>query len=329
MLGRIPSAVGYQPTLANEMGALQERITTTKRGSITSVQAIYVPADDLSDPAPATTFSHLDATTVLDRQIASMGIYPAVDPLESNSALMDPMYIEKVHFDTARSVEKTLLAYKSLQDIIAILGMDELSEEDSITVYRARKIQKFLSQPFQVAEVFTGYKGVFVDLKDTIKGFKEIVAGKYDHLPEPSFYMVGSIQDAVAKAERLAAEVAASKGTTSKDKDKGDKKDKAATTAVPGRRVILDSKAVVEKLKVVVDKAKQKEFKKAQHIKATLKGRIGPGWSFPKEDKLKEKWDKFDKLYENQSTDIMGLFKDHFETTKRELEEASKKEMVV
>jgi len=203
MLGRIPSAVGYQPTLANEMGALQERITTTKRGSITSVQAIYVPADDLSDPAPATTFSHLDATTVLDRGIASLGIYPAVDPLESNSSLMDPLYISKQHFDCARSVEKTLLAYKSLQDIIAILGMDELSEEDSITVYRARKIQKFLSQPFQVAEVFTGLQGVFVDLKDTIKGFNEIVQGKYDHIPEPAFYMVGNIDDVVKKSRTI------------------------------------------------------------------------------------------------------------------------------
>jgi hypothetical protein len=308
------------------MGALQERITTTKRGSITSVQAIYVPADDLSDPAPATTFSHLDATTVLDRGIASLGIYPAVDPLESNSALMDPAYIEKIHFDVARSVEKTLLAYKSLQDIIAILGMDELSEEDSITVYRARKIQKFLSQPFQVAEVFTGYKGVFVNLKDTIKGFKEIVAGKYDHLPEPSFYMVGSIQDAVTKAERLAAEVAASK-SEKKDKEKDPKG--TTTTASPGRRVIVDSKGVVEKLKLAVDKAKQKEFKKAQHIKSTLKGRVGPGWTFPKEDKLKEKWDKFDKLYEHQSSDIMGLFKDHFESAKREYEEASKKAAIL
>jgi len=229
------------------MGALQERITTTKKGSITSVQAIYVPADDLSDPAPATTFSHLDATTVLDRGIASLGIYPAVDPLESNSSLMDAAYISKYHFDTARSVEKTLLAYKSLQDIIAILGMDELSEDDAITVYRARKIQKFLSQPFQVAEVFTGMKGVFVDLKDTIKGFSEIVSGKYDHLPEPAFYMVGNISDVISKAERLAAEVATSKAE--KAAKASEKKDEKASASGPVARGVVDAKTAADKLK--------------------------------------------------------------------------------
>jgi len=224
MLGRIPSAVGYQPTLANEMAALQERITTTLNGSITSVQAIYVPADDLSDPAPATTFNHLDATTVLDRAIASIGIYPAVDPLESNSALMDEIYIGRVHYRVARAVEQCLLSYKQLQDIIAILGMEELSEDDRLTVYRARKIQKFLSQPFQVAEAFTGMKGQFVSLLDTIKGFRDIVAGKYDHIPEQAFYMVGNIDTVLEKADKIAAEVAKLKSRSGEDED--DKKRK-------------------------------------------------------------------------------------------------------
>ncbi len=203
LLGRIPSAVGYQPTLATEMGAMQERITSTKNGSITSVQAIYVPADDLTDPAPAASFAHLDATTVLSRQIAEMGIYPAVDPLDSTSRILDPRIVGLEHYETAREVQKILQAYKSLQDIIAILGMDELSEEDKLTVSRARKIQRFLSQPFHVAEVFTGSPGKLVDLKDTIKGFKEICQGKYDHLPETAFYMVGSIEEAISKAEKL------------------------------------------------------------------------------------------------------------------------------
>jgi len=208
LLGRIPSAVGYQPTLATEMGALQERITTTKKGSITSVQAIYVPADDLTDPAPATSFAHLDATTVLNRQIAELGIYPAVDPLDSTSRILDPRVVGEEHYAVARSVQKVLQTYKSLQDIIAILGMDELSEDDKLTVARARKIQRFLSQPFHVAEVFTGSPGVLVSLQDTIKGFKGIVEGEYDHLPEAAFYMVGTIEDAVAKARKMAAEVA-------------------------------------------------------------------------------------------------------------------------
>jgi F-type H+-transporting ATPase subunit beta len=203
LLGRIPSAVGYQPTLATDMGAMQERITSTKKGSITSVQAIYVPADDLTDPAPATSFTHLDATTVLSRQIAEMGIYPAVDPLDSTSRILDPRIVGDEHYDVAREVQKILQAYKSLQDIIAILGMDELSEEDKLTVARARKIQRFLSQPFHVAEVFTGSPGTLVSLEDTIKGFKEIIAGKYDHLPENAFYMVGNIEEAIAKGEKL------------------------------------------------------------------------------------------------------------------------------
>jgi len=206
LLGRIPSAVGYQPTLGTDLGALQERITTTTKGSITSVQAIYVPADDLTDPAPATTFAHLDATTVLSRSIAELGIYPAVDPLDSTSRMLDRRIIGDEHYEVARGVQKLLQDYKNLQDIIAILGMDELSEEDKQTVYRARKIQKFLSQPFQVAEVFTGIKGKFVSLPETISGFKGIMEGKYDHLPEPAFYLQGSIAEVEAKAQALAAE---------------------------------------------------------------------------------------------------------------------------
>ena len=204
LLGRIPSAVGYQPTLATDMGNLQERITSTTKGSITSVQAIYVPADDLTDPAPATSFSHLDATTVLSRQIAELGIYPAVDPLDSTSRILDPRIIGQAHYDVATEVQRVLQTYKSLQDILAILGMDELSEEDKLTVARARKIQRFLSQPFFVAEVFTGSPGVLVSLDDTIKGFKGIVEGEYDHLPEAAFYMVGTIDEAVEKAKKLA-----------------------------------------------------------------------------------------------------------------------------
>jgi F-type H+/Na+-transporting ATPase subunit beta len=207
LLGRIPSAVGYQPTLGTDMGALQERITSTKKGSITSVQAIYVPADDLTDPAPATAFSHLDATTVLSRQIAELGIYPAVDPLDSTSRILEPGVVGEEHYRVARDVQATLQRYKALQDIIAILGMDELSEEDKLVVSRARKLQRFLSQPFHVAEVFTGTPGVLVALKDTIAGFKAIVAGEYDDLPEGAFYMVGSIQEAVDKAKRMAADV--------------------------------------------------------------------------------------------------------------------------
>ena len=208
LLGRIPSAVGYQPTLATDMGTLQERITTTKKGSITSVQAIYVPADDLTDPAPATSFSHLDATTVLSRQIAELGIYPAVDPLDSTSRILEPGVVGEEHYDVARRVQQTLQTYKSLQDIIAILGMDELSEEDKLTVARARKIQRFLSQPFDVAEVFTGSPGVQVPLEETIRGFKGLVDGEYDHLPEAAFYMVGTIDKAIEKAKRMAAEAA-------------------------------------------------------------------------------------------------------------------------
>ncbi|MBK8907991.1 MAG: F0F1 ATP synthase subunit beta [Rhodospirillales bacterium] len=208
LLGRIPSAVGYQPTLSTDMGALQERITSTKKGSITSVQAVYVPADDLTDPAPATSFAHLDATSVLSRSIAELGIYPAVDPLDSTSRMLDPRIVGEEHYKVARDVQRVLQTYKSLQDIIAILGMDELSEDDKLTVARARKIQRFLSQPFHVAEVFTGTPGVFVNLEDTIKGFAGICAGDYDHLPEAAFYMVGTIEEAVAKAKKMAEEAA-------------------------------------------------------------------------------------------------------------------------
>merc|ERR1712110_871042 len=206
LLGRMPSAVGYQPTLAEEMGVLQERITSTKVGSITSIQAVYVPADDLTDPSPATTFAHLDATVVLSRQIAELGIYPAVDPLDSTSRQLDPQIIGQEHYDTAQRIKETLQRYKELQDIIAILGLDELSEEDKLTVTRARKIQRFLSQPFTVAEVFTGHAGKLVTMEQTIAGFTEILSGKCDNLPEQAFYMVGDISEVVTKAERLAAE---------------------------------------------------------------------------------------------------------------------------
>jgi len=231
LLGRIPSAVGYQPTLATDMGSMQERITTTTKGSITSVQAVYVPADDLTDPAPATTFAHLDATTVLSRQIAELGIYPAVDPLDSSSRMLDPSIVGLEHYQTARSVQKVLQSYKSLQDIIAILGMDELSEEDKLTVYRARKIQKFLSQPFQVAEVFTGFPGKFVELKDTISGFKEILDGKCDNLPETAFYMVGPIEEVKEKARQLISETSSGQSSGSAKKE-GSNKDEGFESEV-------------------------------------------------------------------------------------------------
>ena len=206
LLGRMPSAVGYQPTLAEEMGVLQERITSTKTGSITSIQAVYVPADDLTDPSPATTFAHLDATVVLSRRISELGIYPAVDPLDSTSRQLDPLVVGQEHYDVAQRVQGVLQRYKELKDIIAILGMDELSEEDKLSVSRARKIERFFSQPFHVAEIFTGSPGILVNIEDTIKGFKGLCAGEYDHLPEAAFYMVGTIEDAIAKAEKLAAE---------------------------------------------------------------------------------------------------------------------------
>jgi len=241
LLGRIPSAVGYQPTLATDMGAMQERITTTKKGSITSVQAIYVPADDLTDPAPATTFAHLDATTVLSRQISELGIYPAVDPLDSTSRMLSPLIVGEEHYNVARAVQKVLQSYKSLQDIIAILGMDELSEEDKQTVYRARKMQKFLSQPFAVAEVFTGMQGKFVDLKENIAGFKSILNGEYDHLPEPAFYMVGGITEVEAKALTLAKEKPsdAQKKDATKASSPTEKKKKTLEDAAEGAKRLI------------------------------------------------------------------------------------------
>jgi len=258
LLGRIPSAVGYQPTLATDMGSMQERITTTTQGSITSVQAIYVPADDLTDPAPATTFAHLDATTVLSRQIAELGIYPAVDPLDSTSRMLDPRIVGHEHYNIARGVQKTLQDYKSLQDIIAILGMDELSEEDKQTVYRARKIQKFLSQPFQVAEVFTGMKGKFVNLPDNIAGFKAILEGKYDHFPEPAFYMVGDVTEIEQKAISMAS------GTDDKKEKKEEKKDEKKKDEGKKKKVQKDISAndLVEKAKKIALKRKNKNLAK-------------------------------------------------------------------
>jgi len=256
LLGRIPSAVGYQPTLATDMGSMQERITTTKKGSITSVQAIYVPADDLTDPAPATTFAHLDATTVLSRQIAELGIYPAVDPLDSTSRMLNPRIVGEEHYQIARSVQKILQDYKSLQDIIAILGMDELSEEDKATVYRARKIQKFLAQPFQVAEVFTGMTGKYVKLEETIASFKAILAGKYDHLPEPAFYMVGGVADVEAKAAQLASEGATKK--ESNDKAKEAKDDKNAPVA---KSRVLSMDTLVTGVKKIAAAKKEADLK--------------------------------------------------------------------
>jgi len=290
------------------------------------VQAVYVPADDLSDPAPATTFNHLDATTVLDRSIAALGIYPAVDPLESKSSLMDATLIGKQHFKTARAVEQCLLSYKSLQDIIAILGMDELSEEDSITVYRARKVQRFLSQPFAVAEVFTGYAGVFVDLKDNIRGFREIMAGKYDHLPEQAFYMVGTIEDVVKKAETIAADVARSRASSGADK-KEEKKD-AKQTAAANEKKAADSITIMAKLQKMADGAKAEQLKRAAEISAKDKndGELRPGWAFPKKDQIEKKWASWQKVFDEQSKDVESLFKNHFEESVRALKEAAEAE---
>jgi len=249
-----------------------------------------------------------------------LGIYPAVDPLESKSSLMDESIIGKQHFKTARAVEQCLLAYKSLQDIIAILGMDELSEEDAITVYRARKVQRFLSQPFQVAEVFTGYKGVFVDLKDTIKGFREIMAGKWDHLPEQAFYMVGTIEDAVAKAEKIAADIARSRGQQQETKD--------AKQEGPQEKKVASASDILAILKKMAEDARAAELKKAEEIAATMKddGELRPGWSFPKKDQIIAKWDAWEKRYQEQSKDLEGLFREHFEESVRRRQEEWEKE---
>jgi len=277
LLGRIPSAVGYQPTLATDMGQMQERITTTKKGSITSVQAIYVPADDLTDPAPATTFAHLDATTVLSRQIAELGIYPAVDPLDSTSRMLDPRIVGEEHYTIARAVQKTLQDYKSLQDIIAILGMDELSEEDKQVVYRARKIQKFLSQPFAVAEVFTGMEGKYVGLEENIRGFKEILEGKYDHLPEVAFYMVGGIKEVEAKAISIAQASPSSKDK--KEDKKGGKDDKKGSSMNDELELLFGQELMNNNLKNSLKKAKTEEDK----------GRITAEWESWCKDLAKER----------------------------------------
>lgn len=316
LLGRIPSAVGYQPTLANEMGALQERICTTKRGSITSVQAIYVPADDLSDPAPATTFTHLDATTVLDRGIAALGIYPAVDPLESNSSLMNADLIGKHHFKIARDVQKTLLAYKGLQDIIAILGMDELSEDDALTVYRARKIQRFLSQPFAVAEVFTGSPGAFVTLNQSLRAFHEILTGKYDHLPEQAFYMVGTIEDVLAKAERIAADVAASKARENKTEEKKVDTGKASNK--------LNEQSFKERLLQISEELEKKQLKATAAVKPIQGSKIYQGWHLAKEEDIKSGWASWRSGFEEGMKDFTIQVQTHFDrSAKREKELAA------
>jgi len=281
-----------------------------------------VPADDLSDPAPATTFNHLDATTVLDRGIASLGIYPAVDPLESKSSLMDESIIGKRHFRVARSVEQILLQYRSLQDIISILGMEELTDEDRLTVYRARKIQKFLSQPFQVAEPFTGKKGEFVELEETITGFRDIVAGKSDHLPEPAFYMVGNIDTAIAKGEILAAEVARSKERQGDQEDKDNKKKKTETKIVNKKdpasfirapKPTQTNAEIRDALHKLAMECKARDLKYAAEIKASDKGddELRPGWRFPKEPEIIAAWDEWEKLFQQQQ-DLVQTMNDHF-----------------
>jgi len=293
-----------------------------------------VPADDLSDPAPATTFNHLDATTVLDRAIAANGIYPAVDPLESSSALMDESYIGRMHFRVARAVEQCLLSYKQLQDIIAILGMDELSEEDRLTVYRARKIQRFLSQPFRVAEVFTGTKGQFVTLLDTIKGFRDIVAGKYDHIPEQAFYMVGNIDTVLAKADTIAAEVARNKARTgggeeTKSTKKGDKKDVHVSNInklspdylLRQPRPTASNDRIRERLVELANKGKGRLMDRASAFSKTrIEGKISPGWNFPSEKVINQRYENWEVIY-NQKTDILGNIKVHFEQAVVRLEE--------
>lgn len=299
LLGRIPSAVGYQPTLATDMGSMQERITTTKKGSITSVQAIYVPADDLTDPAPATTFAHLDATTVLSRGISELGIYPAVDPLDSTSRMLDPRIVGEEHYKTARAVQKILQDYKSLQDIIAILGMDELSEEDRQTVYRARKIQKFLSQPFQVAEVFTGMKGKFVALPETIASFKAILDGKYDHIPEPAFYMVGGLEDVEAKAAQMTKEPQA---TEKKD----DKKAAAAPAAAKSSVDIYDD--------IMQDFLKNSDNVKNNQIKAVQSSKtLNDAQKKEKTAEIQNEWSEWQKSFPEESKRHKELLKENLE----------------
>jgi len=296
LLGRIPSAVGYQPTLATDMGSMQERITTTKKGSITSVQAIYVPADDLTDPAPATTFAHLDATTVLSRSISELGIYPAVDPLDSTSRMLDPRIVGEEHYKVARAVQKILQDYKSLQDIIAILGMDELSEEDRQTVYRARKIQKFLSQPFQVAEVFTGMKGKFVGLAETITSFKAILDGKYDHIPEPAFYMVGGLEDVEAKAAQMSKE-------PSTETKKDDKKTTTTTTAKTSLDLYDELMQQFLKQSNTTRDNQIKEIQSSENLSAEQKKQ--------KVTEIKAEWDAWQKSFPEESAKHKQLLQEN------------------
>jgi len=298
LLGRIPSAVGYQPTLSTDLGSLQERITSTKQGSITSVQAVYVPADDLTDPAPATTFSHLDATTVLSRQIAEIGIYPSVDPLDSTSRLLDPFILGQKHYDTARAVQKLLQDYKGLQDIIAILGMDELSEEDQLTVYRSRKVQRFLSQPFTVAEPFTGMEGKLVTLSDTIDGFERILKGEFDNLPELSFYMVGNITDVLAKAQKIADEFGTGSSTsTSKESSTEEKKEKD----LKFRKKLASEKDI----RPLVEQGRKIYKEKFESLQAAKD---------PQADTLKKEWDQWEKDIVAEEKQFLGWI-DEFKQT--------------
>jgi len=337
LLGRIPSAAGYQPNLAGEMGALQERITSTKDGSITSVQAVYVPADDLSDPAPATTFAHLDATTVLSREISALGIYPAVDPLESTSTMLDPNILGYEHYSVARQVQETLQSYKDLRDIIAILGMEELEEKDRLTVTRARKIQRFLSQPFNVAEPFTGKPGKIVKLKDTIKGFKEILEGKYDHLPEQAFYMVGDIAEVLTKAEEIARETAKEQ---SKGDDKKDDKKKEDVRVEETKIVYVKDKVQLDqylrdegprnyqKLMDMAKKAEETEFKKATHFQK-LKDRMDESQKklYPSPDEVRAKWKKIHEQMEKEKSDPVGFWKNLLTRTWNKEKEDTEKRM--
>jgi vacuolar-type H+-ATPase catalytic subunit A/Vma1 len=323
LLGRIPSAAGYQPNLAGEMGALQERITSTKLGSITSVQAVYVPADDLSDPAPATTFTHLDATTVLSRDISALGIYPAVDPLESTSTMLDPDILGYEHYSTARNVQKCLQSYKDLRDIIAILGMEELEEKDKLTVTRARKIQRFFSQPFHVAEPFTGKPGRLVSLKETIKGFKEILDGKHDSVTEQAFYMVGDIAEVLTKQEELAKEIARSNigREDKKDDNKDDKKDvkkveRRSNVVFLREKMNMDTflkeyaPQAMTRLSDLAKKAETKESKKAEYI-VKVKKQLHPRQLkfYETPEQVKQKWGKFNEQFGKKVTDPVGFFR--------------------
>jgi len=332
LLGRIPSQAGYQPTLAGEMGELQERITSTKDGSITSVQAVYVPADDLGDPAPFTTFTHLDATTVLSRDIAALGIYPAVDPLLSTSTLMDPYVLGHKHYQLTRDVQSTIQKYIDLKDIIAILGLEELDDKDKMIVNRARKIQRFLSQPFNVAEPFTGMKGKIVPLSETISGFRSLVDGELDHLPENAFYMVGNVEDVKAKAQKIVEEIARSQGK----EVKSDKKD--GEDVGPRMRIVKAGEyesfttevapTVMKEIKELAAFAKDLELKKSAHdwnIRAHLdEQQIA---EIEKPESINARWEKFDKLYEDAAKDPVKYFRNFFQENWDQEDEARKREM--